>query len=204
MKTARRKLPTKTDLQASSNDFPPLPGPSGGSPLYAEQLRKISLNSPTKKSLNPPKQYIIPDTNVMMLHLKVIMEIVEKEKDKIVYIPDTVRQELDNLKNSDNAKTQKLAVEANRFMKYAHVAYHQKDRIIQQSGEHAFEANKGTIPITNNDDKIIACCMQLKKEGKIVTLYTKDNNMYCAARSYGIDPHPPVTQEALQASRTGM
>ena len=110
---------------------------------------------------------------------------------------------MDNLKNSSNAKTQHLATVANRFMKDAHVAYHQKHRILQQSGEHALEANKN-IPISNNDDRIIACCMQLMKEGKNVTLYTKDNNMYCAARSYGIDPHPPVTQEAMQASRTGM
>ena len=191
--------------KSSSNDedFPPLPESSGSSPFCAEQLKKFSIN-PNPVVLNARKQYIVPDTSVMMENLKVIMEIVEKEPNKIVFISETVRHELDNLKSRDDKpREQKLASVANKFMREADTAYHQNGRIVQQSGHHAKEANE-LIPIHKNDDKIIACALKLKKEGKHVTLFTRDNNMYCSARSVGVDPHPPVTQESMQTARSRM
>jgi rRNA-processing protein FCF1 len=129
--------------------------------------------------------YIILDTNVLLSHLKFLIELKDhslKDVGKpVLVIPWIVIQELDVLKSSSDGLGKQARI-AGQFIHDSLTSHHPRVR-----GQTIEEVNTevNNLSISNNDDRILHCCLvyqyktKLQAEPGIVILFSNDT-MLCA------------------------
>ncbi|XP_039961798.1 uncharacterized protein LOC120775617 [Bactrocera tryoni] len=121
--------------------------------------------------------YFVLDTNVLLQHLAFLEELCHMKLcdtgGTILYIPYSVLQELDKLKQfavGDGTKV--LAV---RAIKYLNSKFETKNKHLQ--AQSALSELEHLVEITSPDDRIINCCLQVKQQIDHVILLTEDINL---------------------------
>ncbi|XP_018800565.1 PREDICTED: probable replication factor C subunit 1 [Bactrocera latifrons] len=121
--------------------------------------------------------YFVLDTNVLLQHLAFLEELCQMKLcdtgGTILYIPYSVLQELDKLKQfavGDGTKV--LAV---RAIKYLNSKFETKNKHLQ--AQSALSELEHLVEITSPDDRIINCCLQVKQQIDHVILLTEDINL---------------------------
>ncbi|XP_011177396.2 transcriptional protein SWT1 [Zeugodacus cucurbitae] len=121
--------------------------------------------------------YFVLDTNVLLRHLAFLEELCHMKLcdtgGTILYIPYSVLQELDKLKQfavGDGTKV--LAV---RAIKYLNSKFEAKNKHVQ--AQSALSELEHLVEITSPDDRIINCCLQVKQHIDHVILLTEDINL---------------------------
>ncbi|KAJ6648869.1 Transcriptional protein SWT1 [Pseudolycoriella hygida] len=132
-----------------------------------ERVEKNSCN----KLVSP---YVIPDTNVFLDDLSCIKETIHRADTKYnVLVPFVVLQELDKLKMRQvDQRISSLASTAIKFI-YNELKS-KKDRL---QGQKATEDSVHLIEVTNGDDRILNCCLQLSHQSREIILITNDTNL---------------------------
>ncbi|XP_069966727.1 uncharacterized protein Swt1 [Bactrocera oleae] len=121
--------------------------------------------------------YFVLDTNVLLQHLAFLEELCHMTLcdtgGTILYIPYSVLQELDKLKQfavGDGTKV--LAV---RAIKYLNSKFEAKNKHLQ--AQSALSELEHLVEITSPDDRIINCCLQVKQQIDHIILLTEDINL---------------------------
>ena len=129
-----------------------------------------------------PDVCIIFDTNIWLECLDFISEVYRSET-YLIYIPDIVAIELNNIKSKGS--TDQLRKLARQAIDFQNRTLQMSARVIQQRRDEAV-ASYERYKCFNNDDCVIASCIQLRREGKIVHLCTNDKSMQNFAHANGI------------------
>jgi len=151
--------------------------------LFDSGIGKLS-NARQRLSPCPllPLVFIIFDTNVWLKGLNFISEVYENLSNHVIYVPDMVAIELNTIKTKRSTEQiRKLARHAIDFINRTLSS----DRVRQQKRDEAMTSYE-FYKCFNNDDKIIATCLQLRREGKEIFLCTNDKSMQNFAYSNSI------------------
>ena len=142
------------------------------------------------------QKYVVCDTNIWMKSLKVITAILDDPEmvNYIIYVPYRVGEELDYKKKDPrpgtSAEARKAINALNKFMNMKAYA----SRVIQQTNqENRIALSDHYFKPTKADHEIIAACLKLRAEGKVVKFCTNDKNLECQAMANNILIHPPIT-----------
>ena len=152
--------------------------------LFDNGIGKLS-NARQRLSPCPllPLVFIIFDTNVWLKGLDIISEVYENLSNHVIYVPDMVAIELNTIKTKGS--TEHLRKLARRAIAWQNRYFRRSDRVRQQRRDEAM-ASYEVYECFNNDDKIIATCLQLRREGKQIFLCTNDKSMQNFAYSNSI------------------
>ena len=160
------------NLLKSESDFPSLEEPSSKRPFPKPLLRPIQHQQPIP--LTP--LYLVFDTNIWLKGLDFISEICYNENldQYVIYVPDIVAIELNKSKEKGSSdEVRKLARQAIHFQNRT---LRTSQKVRQQRRDEAVVSYK-FYHCFNNDDRIIATCLQLRREGKDVSLCTRDKSI---------------------------
>ncbi|XP_044269715.1 transcriptional protein SWT1 [Tribolium madens] len=121
--------------------------------------------------------YIVVDTNIFLSHLKIIADIitmtVKGPREPIIFVPWIVTEELDFIKGDSNKRNlRQKAQDAIKFIEKTMSSKHQRLK-----GQTLMEANEQKSVGINQDNKIIACCMQVLEKYENMILLTNDINL---------------------------
>ncbi|KAL5276738.1 SWT1 family protein [Megaselia abdita] len=142
--------------------------------LNENSFKISSAQNSFAKSFSFSDFYFVVDTNVLLNNLTFVKDLSEKvfgaSIKTIIMIPYKVIQELDGLKSRDT--TASLAI---RAIKLLNDKLASKDPHFQ--GQNAKHSKDELIPIENNDDEILNCCLQIQKTCQNVMLLSNDVNL---------------------------
>ncbi|KAJ3662848.1 hypothetical protein Zmor_007193 [Zophobas morio] len=135
----------------------------------------VNSTSQSRKIKN--KFFIVVDTNIFLSHLQLIKNIVtmsvKGEVRPVIFIPWIVIEELDFIK--EDTKKTNLKLKAQEAIKYVEKTMASKDDRMQ--GQTLSEVNEQKSVGKSQDNKIIACCLQVSEKYENMILLTADVNL---------------------------
>lgn len=137
-----------------------------------------TINLPLQTKFAPQgKYYFVIDTNVFLSNLKFVENIVVNFSRKLDYsfliVPYVVLQELDCLKARQSDRG--LAQLAQHSIKYLNRQINSAETHIMV--QNVFQSNDLLIQVENADDKILNCCLQIRRCENYVYLLSNDINL---------------------------
>ena len=166
-------------------DFQPLiTNPRPNVDPQRENLAPVSLhnNSASSHAIKDPEiEYIILDTNVLILDLNYVLFIIRDFKQFKIFLPWQVLQEIGDLEKRPLPQLAQKARIASRFLEeYFHEIEH-------QNGEQEYQIRR-TFRHQCNDDKILQTILNLRDVvGRKVKFWCYDRNLVTKARTFQID-----------------
>ncbi|XP_053698262.1 nucleolar and coiled-body phosphoprotein 1 [Sabethes cyaneus] len=107
--------------------------------------------------------FVVLDTNIFLSHLKGLEEMLSSfpaaAGQPIFLVPYIVLQELDRIKHREQGKP--LSVAATHSIRFLNERLRLRDPRVK--GQSALEASRQLIEISNPDDNIVNCCLQVRE-----------------------------------------
>ncbi|XP_055523361.1 transcriptional protein SWT1 [Wyeomyia smithii] len=107
--------------------------------------------------------FVVLDTNIFLSHLKGLEEMLSTfpaaAGQPILVVPYIVLQELDRIKHREQGKS--LGLAASHSIRFLNERLRKRDPRVK--GQSTLEANQPLIEITNPDDNIVNCCLQVRE-----------------------------------------
>lgn len=151
----------------------------------------INIPEPHHKHTSIGSNYFVVDTNVFLSNLRNIRHLVQKLAQSLSYpfliVPYIVVQELDHLKIRSDENLARIARES---IRYLNKELNSNPPRIQ--GQNLFYSNEYLIKITNADDKILNCCLQIQRAQNNVILLSNDINLRNKAIINSVDSYSMI------------
>nr|XP_015833261.1 PREDICTED: uncharacterized protein LOC107397489 [Tribolium castaneum] len=146
-------------------------------PTDIEESKSTSDNTLNSQITSSCQFYIVVDTNIFLSELNIIANIVtlavKGPREPVIFIPWIVTEELDFIKGDSNKRSlRQKAQDAIKLIEKTMSSKHNR-----MKGQTLMEANEQESVGANQDNKIIACCMQVLEKYENMVLLTNDINL---------------------------